>query len=61
MAKYGQKIEVYLGGENLSDYRQERAILSFENPLDEYFDSSMIWGPIQGRMIYVGLRMKLLE
>ena len=48
--------EFYLGVENGLNYRQTNPILSYENPQGSYFDSSMIWGPIFGRMIYAGLR-----
>jgi outer membrane receptor for ferrienterochelin and colicin len=52
--------DIYLGGENLLDYRQENAILSNDNPFNEYFDSSLIWGPVQGRVVYLGLRYKFI-
>lgn len=52
--------DIYLGGENLLDYRQENAILDYENPFNQYFDSSLIWGPVQGRIVYIGLRYKFI-
>jgi len=52
--------DIYLGSENLFDYRQEDAILSNDNPFNDYFDSSLIWGPIQGRVVYLGLRYKFI-
>jgi len=55
-----QGFDIYLGGENIFDFRQENAILSDENPFNEYFDSSMIWGPVQGQIIYIGLRYKFI-
>jgi outer membrane receptor for ferrienterochelin and colicins len=50
------KIDVYLGGENLTNFTQHNPILGFDNPYGENFDASMIWGPIMGRMFYLGLR-----
>lgn len=50
---------VYLGGENLLDYRQKNPILSANNPFGKEFDASMVWAPIAGRMVYVGMRWKL--
>jgi len=50
------KCETYVGVENLLDYKQEDPILSADQPFGPYFDSSMIWGPLFGRNIYVGLR-----
>lgn len=51
--------DVYLGAENLTDFRQHRPVLAYEEPFSPYFDASMVWGPITGRMIYLGLRLKI--
>jgi len=48
--------DLYLGGENLSNYRQPNAILAASQPFSTYFDASFSWGPIIGRMIYLGAR-----
>lgn len=58
--KFGKDLDIYIGGENLLDFRQEDAILQFENPYGEYFDSSLIWGPVQGRVVYIGLRYRMI-
>jgi outer membrane receptor for ferrienterochelin and colicins len=49
-------IDFYLGGENLTNFTQHNPILGYDNPYGENFDASMIWGPIMGRMFYLGLR-----
>jgi outer membrane receptor for ferrienterochelin and colicins len=54
-----QKFEVYLGAENLMNYRQENPILGSEDPFGSYFDSSLIWGPVFGRNIYMGMRYRI--
>ncbi|MBL7942269.1 MAG: TonB-dependent receptor [Flavobacteriales bacterium] len=51
--------EIYLGGENLTNFMQHQAIISSEDPSSESFDASLIWGPVFGRMGYVGFRWKL--
>lgn len=51
-----KKLEFYIGGENLTDFVQKNPIIQAENPYGEYFDSSLIWAPIFGRMFYGGLR-----
>lgn len=51
-----KQIQVYLGCENIFDYRQERPIISWENPFGRYFDTSSVWGPTKGREIYLGAR-----
>ena len=56
---FSSVFEVYLGGENLGNYRQDKAIVSAENPFNGYFDSSMIYGPVFGQMYYAGLRFKI--
>ena len=52
---------VYAGSENLLDYRQKNPIIASEAPFGSYFDASMIWGPVEGRRIYAGLRFKISE
>lgn len=48
--------DFYVGGENLTDYFQDHAIISAHHPFGNYFDASMIWGPVTGRLIYTGFR-----
>lgn len=54
--KFG-KMDLYLGGENLTGFRQERPILAWDDPFSPWFDSSLVWGPTAGRRFYVGLRV----
>ncbi len=54
-----QKFEVYLGAENLLNFRQDNPILASEDPFGSYFDSSLIWGPVFGRNIYMGMRYRI--
>lgn len=49
--------ELYAGMENITDYRQEDPILSWQEPFSPYFDSSLVWGPTVGRRIYIGIRL----
>ena len=51
--------DIYVGGENITDYKQENPILGFDNPQSDSFDASLIWAPVMGRRIYFGLRYKL--
>ena len=50
---------IYLGVENLLNYKQINPIASSDLPFSKYFDASMVWGPVYGRMLYMGLRFKL--
>lgn len=54
-----RNFEVYIGGENLTDYTQENPIIDPENPFSDNFDASVVWGPIMGRKIYAGIRYTL--
>lgn len=54
-----KKVEYYLGAENLGNFTQKTPIIASHDPFGDYFDSSIIWGPIKGRMIYGGLRFTL--
>lgn len=51
--------ELYLGGENLLNFRQDNPILGSNDPFGNYFDASMVWGPIFGRNLYAGMRYKI--
>jgi outer membrane receptor for ferrienterochelin and colicin len=53
------KIEVYLGGENLTNYMMHQPVIGADNPYGSSFDASMIWGPVMGRNLYAGLRLKI--
>ncbi|WP_297509768.1 TonB-dependent receptor plug domain-containing protein [Flavobacterium sp.] len=56
---FSKVFELYLGGENIFNYRQERAVLGTDNPFGSYFDSTLVYAPVFGRMIYAGLRFKV--
>ncbi len=51
--------EVYLGVENLLNFKQGNPIIDSENPFGDEFDASMIWGPVQGRIMYAGFRYSI--
>lgn len=50
---------IYLGAENLLDFRQKDPIIDAANPFGDQFDASIVWAPIAGRMIYTGIRFKI--
>jgi len=59
VTKQFRLFEVYVGVENAFDFRQENPILSSDDPFGLYFDASMIYAPINGRVIYGGFRYNL--
>ena len=52
-------MDIYVGIENLTNFHQENPIIAADDPFGTYFDASLVWGPITGRMYYIGWRMKL--
>ena len=52
-------LDIYVGAENLANYFQKNVILAADQPFGQYFDASMVWGPVSGRMFYTGLRLKI--
>lgn len=52
-------IDWYLGGENLTHFRQLQPIVDAHRPFDPTFDASMIWGPIVGVIAYTGVRLTI--
>ncbi len=51
--------QIYVGGENLTNFKQKNPIVSAENPYSPDFDATMVWGPTMGRKLYVGIRYNI--
>jgi hypothetical protein len=56
VTKFFRNFSLYLGAENLFDFRQPDPIIDAVNPRSDNFDATMVWGPVHGRKIYAGLR-----
>ncbi len=56
---FSKKFEMYTGAENLTNYKQKNPILANDNPFGANFDTTIVYAPIFGRSIYMGLRFKL--
>lgn len=52
--EYTKDLTVYFGAKNLFDYTQTESPLYFNSNGD--FDVANVWGPLQGRQIYVGAK-----
>jgi len=48
--------EVYLGGENLTNFTQKDPVTEAFAPYHTHFDTSMVWGPLVGATAYAGFR-----
>jgi outer membrane receptor for ferrienterochelin and colicin len=57
--KWSKSWETYAGVENLGNFMQHRLIVDPQNPFGSFFDASLVWGPIPGRMWYAGFRFRL--
>ena len=56
---FSSTFEVYVGGENIGNYRQDPAIVDSQNPFGPYFDATILYAPVFGQMYYAGLRFKI--
>jgi len=56
---FSSTFEMYIGAENIGNYKQDKAITGSENPFGNSFDTSIVYAPVFGRMFYAGLRFKI--
>ena len=59
VTKKFKRFDIYLGGENITNFMQRGAIVSAADPFGPYFDASMVWGPGMGAVVYAGLRFSV--
>lgn len=66
IARRFRLVEIYLAGENLTDFRQKNVILGSVRDEDgtvsarqPSFDASAVWGPLLGVRIYAGVKFSL--
>ncbi|TVR71686.1 MAG: TonB-dependent receptor [Marinilabiliales bacterium] len=51
-----RNMDIYVGGENLTNFKMHNPIIAADDPFGRHFDSSLIWGPFMGRKFYAGIR-----
>ena len=51
--------DIYVGGENLTNYTQPVPIIEAADPFSSSFDAASIWGPLMGAKIYAGIRITI--
>ena len=59
VTKYFRYWNIYLGSENITNFKQPNPIEGADNPYSQGFDATNIWGPVVGRKIYLGVRYLL--
>src|SRR5690606_9348374 len=56
---FNNTFELYLGGENITNYTQNAPIIDADNPFGPYFDASMNYAPVLSGVYYIGFRYKI--
>lgn len=57
ITRWFRHFSVYIGGENLTGFRQKNPIFAADNPWGSDFEPTLAWGPVHGAMFYAGLRV----
>lgn len=59
VTKFWRTCSLYLGAENMTNYKQTNPIIDAEHPFSGNFDASMVYAPVSGWKIYLGFRWNL--
>ena len=54
-----KNFDIYIGADNITDYRIPNPIKGYQTPFSLGFDASMIYGPVAGICVYLGIRYKM--
>ena len=52
VTRYFRRWSIYIGGENLTNFKQKNPIIDAADPWGDRFDSTMIWGRFMERKVY---------
>ncbi len=59
ITRWFRKWSIYVGGENLTAFKQKNPIVGADDPWGSRFDPTLVWGPVHGAMVYAGIRIEL--
>jgi outer membrane receptor for ferrienterochelin and colicins len=59
VTKYFRYWNIYLGSENLANFKQKNPVEGADDPFGPHFSATNVWGPTIGRKIYLGVRFSL--
>jgi len=59
ITRWYRHFSIYIGGENLTGFRQKQTIINATDPWSSRFDPTMVWGPVHGAMFYAGIRVNI--
>ena len=58
VTRWFRHFSIYVGGENLTNFKQQTPIINAQNPWSDQFDATQVWGPVHGAMGYAGIRIE---
>lgn len=53
--------DFYLGINNLFNYQQKNPVISPNETDSPYFDATIVWAPVFGRMVYFGIKWEIFQ
>ena len=59
VTRWFRHFSIYIGGENLTGFKQKNPIINAANPFSSSFEPTLVWGPVSGAMGYIGIRFNL--
>ena len=59
ITRYFRNCSIYIGGENLTGFKQKNAIIDAKIPWGDNFDPTKVWGPVHGVKAYIGVRYNI--
>ncbi len=59
ITRWFRHFSLYVGGENLTGFRQKQPVVNAAHPWSSTFDPTMVWGPVHGAMFYAGIRVNI--
>lgn len=59
ITRYFRNWSIYVGAENMTNFRIDKPIIGANDPYGRNFDASMPWGPIDGWKVYAGFRYNI--
>lgn len=57
VTRWFRHFSIYVGGENLTGFKQRNPIIGYDNPWGTAFEPTLIYGPLHGAVGYIGIRV----
>ena len=59
VTRWFKHFSVYIGGENLTGFKQRTPIIAADRPWSAEFEPTLVWAPVHGAMVYAGIRINI--